>query len=133
MEQSVNFGVPRTDAGRRTETFMVAYLTLPNRNSAAKGSERRIFPRTEMHSSIEGRRLDHSIEARRQPRMVLALRDVSLGGLSAISDAPLNRGEKLAVTFPGNNGSTRSWDATGRVIRCDASSFGYRIAVEFDP
>ena len=39
---------------------------------------------------------------------------------------------QLAVTFPGN-GAAHAWDATGRVLRCDASSLGYRIAVEFDP
>ena len=112
---------------------MVASLKMPTRLSAAKGSERRIFPRTEVHSAIEGRRMDHTIEARRQPRMMLSLRDVSLGGISAMSDAPLNQGESLAVTFPGGGGAAHAWDATGRVIRCDASSFGYRIAVEFDP
>jgi hypothetical protein len=26
----------------------------------------------------------------------------------------------------------RGWDAYGRVVRCDASTFGYRVAVEFD-
>lgn len=66
--------------------------------------------------------------------MMLALRDVSLGGLSAISDMPLNRGEKLAVTFAGNGGGTalHAWDASGKVIRCEPSSLGFRIAVEFD-
>jgi hypothetical protein len=27
----------------------------------------------------------------------------------------------------------RGWDAVGRVLRCDPSGLGYRVAVEFDP
>lgn len=110
---------------------MVATMTMP-RMSSKTGAERRVFPRTENRSTIEGQRLDHTVEARRQPRMMLALRDVSLGGLSAISDMPLAEGEKLAVSFA-TYGQLHAWDAMGRVIRCEPSSLGYRLAVEFDP
>ena len=80
---------------------------------------------------VEGKRLDHTIPARQQPHLTLALRDLSLGGLSAISQQPLGAGERLAVFFP-PHGSLRGWDAYGRVVRCEPSTFGYRVAVEFE-
>lgn len=111
---------------------MVALLQMPNRRTAECATERRMFPRKEFSASVESRRLDHTITARQQPRLTLALRDLSLGGLSAISDMPLGPGERLTVYFPSEPG-LRGWDAYGRVIRCDASALGYRVAVEFDP
>ena len=50
------------------------------------------------------------------PRLMMALRDLSLGGLSAICDRPVDRGEHLSVTFPAS-GMLRGWDAFGRVHR----------------
>lgn len=101
-----------------------------------QGAERRMFPRKEISARVEGKRIDHSLTALRQPRLTMSLRDLSLGGLSAISPAPLERGERLTVTFPPqglSDGSLRGgWDAAGRVLRCDPSAMGYRIAVEFD-
>jgi hypothetical protein len=96
------------------------------------GSERRMFPRKEVRTRVEGKRLDHSISAHRAPQLNLAMRDLSLGGLSAISQTPLDRGERLTVFFP-PQGPNRGWDAYGRVLRCEPSGFGYRVAVEFDP
>jgi hypothetical protein len=117
---------------------MVALLKMPKRLSgvglepaAREKHERRVFPRREFQARVEGKRLDHSIPARQQPQLTLALRDLSLGGLSAISQMPLGKGERLAVFFP-PHGSLRGWDAYGRVIRCEPSSFGYRVAVEFE-
>src|SRR5688500_7549721 len=110
-------------------------IPFPTSASAAakRGAERRMFPRKELHIEVQGKRLDHSLPALRQPHLSLALRDVSLGGLSAISPTPLAPGERLSVSFPTSfvNG-TPAWDASGRVIRCDVSGLGYRIAVEFD-
>ena len=97
------------------------------------GAERRMFPRKAVSARIEGRRLDHTIEARQQPQLSLMLRDVSIGGLGAVSSMPVNRGERITVFFP-PQGPARGWDAYGRVIRCDPSpTGGYRVAVEFDP
>jgi hypothetical protein len=96
------------------------------------GAERRLFPRKEVHAHIQGKRLDHSIPARREPFLNLALRDLSIGGLSAISQARVERGERVSVFFP-PQGVHRGWDALGRVIRCEPSGFGYRVAVEFEP
>lgn len=112
---------------------MVALLTKPLlRISEQDGAERRMFPRKELHSRVEGRRMDHSVLAHRQPHLRLALRDVSLGGLSAISQGPIERGERVAIFFP-PEGARHGWDACGRVLRCEPSALGYRVAVEFDP
>jgi hypothetical protein len=97
------------------------------------GAERRVFPRKEVNVRIEGKRLDHSIDARQMPHLSLMVRDVSLGGLAAITAAPVARGERVTVFFP-PEGPARGWDAYGRVIRCDvAPTGGYRVAVAFDP
>jgi hypothetical protein len=93
--------------------------------------ERRAFPRKEIHARIEGRRMDHALCVYKHPSVSLALRDLSVGGLSAISDTPLQRGERVTVFFP-PQGIRRGWDAYGRVIRCEPSALGYRVAVEFD-
>jgi hypothetical protein len=93
--------------------------------------ERRVFPRRECRARADGRRLDHSVAALRHPRVPLTLRDVSVGGLSAISPAPVDVGERLAVALP-PQGSQGGWDARGRVLRCEPAALGFRIAVQFD-
>jgi hypothetical protein len=95
------------------------------------GTERRNFPRREMHARIEGLRLDHTLAALRQPNVSLKLRDLSEGGLCAESQTPLERGERLSVFFP-PQGANRGWDAYGRVLRCEPIGFGYRVAMQFD-
>jgi hypothetical protein len=99
-------------------------------------AERRVFPRKEMAVTIRGKRIDHSLQALRHPHLSLSLRDLSAGGLSAVSPAPLQPGERLTVSFPvmgpRSESSPSEWDAIGRVIRCETSSMGYRIAVEFE-
>lgn len=112
---------------------MVALFKMPDRIGPTDAVDnRRLFPRKECHAQVESRRIDHSVIAHRFPRFTLALRDLSFGGLSAISQLPLDCGERLAVYFP-KQGELREWDAVGRVLRCDTSSLGYRVAVEFDP
>lgn len=107
---------------------------VPGTHPAAEktGAERRLFPRKEMHCWVQGRRLDHTIEAHRNPHLSLSLRDISLGGLSAIVQEPVKSGETISVFFP-PEGSSRGWDAKGKVLRCEPSGMGYRLAVEFDP
>ncbi|HEX4792169.1 MAG TPA: PilZ domain-containing protein [Humisphaera sp.] len=112
---------------------MVAMLKMPGRISPQPSvDERRIFPRKDASGPLESHRMDHTVQARQEPRLTLYLRDLSLGGLSAMSPTPLSRGERLAVFFPQSNGHG-GWDAMARVIRCEQSSLGYRIAMEFDP
>src|SRR3982751_2129225 len=94
-------------------------------------SERRIFPRREVSMTVAGTRLDHSIPARRQPALAMDVRDLSVGGLSALTETPLMPGELIAVTFP-PQGLKMGWNACGRVIRCSPSALGYRVAVEFE-
>ena len=97
------------------------------------GAERRMFPRKEVSFRVEGRRLDHAIDARQMPHRSFALKDISIGGLAAISSMPVARGERVTVFFP-PEGPARGWDAYGRVIRCEPSpAGGFRVAVAFDP
>ncbi len=112
---------------------MVALLKkMPLRLAAvAEPNERRTFPRKECHGRVEGLRLDHSIPARQQPQVTLSMRDLSVGGLSAISPIPEKVGERIAFFFP-PQGIRPGWDASGRVLRCDPAVLGYRVAVEFD-
>jgi PilZ domain len=115
----------------RSNSAMVALMKMPG-NFETKEDERRVFPRKEIHARVEGKRVDHTVQAYRDPHLALALRDLSLGGLSAISQTPLAAGERLTVFFP-PQGPMRGWDAFGRVLRCEPSGLGYRVAVEFDP
>jgi hypothetical protein len=80
---------------------------------------------------VQGKRLDHTLPALRNPSLTLNVRDLSAGGLSALSDLPLLPGERIAVTFP-TQGLRMGWDACGTVLRCEPAALGYRIAVEFE-
>src|SRR5688500_4835477 len=113
---------------------MVALMPNPMRLVPADdaGAERRMFERKQIHARAEGQRCDHTNAARREPAASVALRDRSLGGLRAISGIPLERGERVNVFFP-PHGIRRGWDARGRVVRCEPSALGYRVALEFDP
>src|SRR5437763_3556840 len=125
--------IRQTGEGRAMVALLHNPLKIgPETASAAEGADRRMFPRKEVHSNVRGVRLDNTVPARRLPWLSLHLRDLSIGGLSAISPAPLERGERITVSFP-EDGPLPRWDAYGRVLRCEKSSLGYRVAVEFDP
>ncbi len=111
---------------------MVALLQMPKPFRGTHPAERRVFLRKEVHAQLETYRVDNTLDARRNPNLTLYLRDLSLGGMSAISPLPLQQGERLSVYFP-KTGTMGGWDAIGRVLRCAQSALGYRIAVEFDP
>jgi hypothetical protein len=91
-----------------------------------------MFARKEQKMIAEATRLDHSIVAHRQPKLRLAVRDMSVNGMSAFSETPVQKGEHIGVSFPGEGGQ-RAWGAYGRVVRVEPSALGYRVAVEFDP
>ena len=116
---------------------MVALLKMPRLSGSTDPymsiatDERRSFERKQVRYRVEGRRTDHTLLARRQPHLSLSLRDLSITGLSAVTDIPLEIGEGLAVFFP-PQGIRSGWDAYGRVVRCEPSPLGYRVAVEFD-
>src|SRR3954454_23513806 len=116
---------------RSRGAIMVALLRNPSEMTLAPSAERRMFTRTESRGSAHVRRLDHSLPALRVPRLDLSLRDISIGGCAANTETPLLRGERVAISFP-SKGFGGGWDAVGRVIRCEPSSFGYRVAVEFE-
>jgi hypothetical protein len=109
---------------------MVALVQALNR-FAADPTERRLYVRTQVQARVQGVRLDHSLAARRQPRLGLQLHDLSLGGLSATATLPLQCGERLNLSFAPTSRSL-GWDACGRVLRCEPSLDGYHVAVEFD-
>ena len=109
---------------------MIAMLKLAD-SDTGRGFERRIFPRKDVAVSVEGRRLDNTLAALRQPVLKMSLRDVSAGGLCALSDTPIPAGERVTIAVP-RRGTIGGWDAYGRVIRCSPSGVGYRVAVEFD-
>ena len=124
---------------------MVALMTPPLRLASDGSHERRMFPRKECRTWAQGHRLDHSVAARKQPHLTLALRDLSAGGLSAISDFPLDQGERLVVSVlpevKRDDAEGRlvlqakpvaAWDVRGRVIRCEPAAVGYRVALEFE-
>lgn len=107
----------------------------PQRPTGKTGMDRRIFPRKDVEMRVSGQRLDHSIEARREPVLSFKTQDVSVGGLKATSQSPLQVGERVGVFFP-PEGNSRGWDAYGRVVRIEpsfANDPGYTVAVEFEP
>ncbi|HEY1683568.1 MAG TPA: PilZ domain-containing protein [Tepidisphaeraceae bacterium] len=111
---------------------MVAMLENPSRlKLVPAGNERRMFNRREDHRPIAAHRLDHTVEARRQPDLFMDMHDLSVGGVGAISDVAVNIGERIAVFVSGNEFSS-SWHMQGRVVRCVQSGTGYRIGVAFD-
>lgn len=93
--------------------------------------DRRPFMRMAEAARIRGRRLDHSLPARRHPSVEMDLGELSSDGLSATSDQPLMWGERLVVQLPPRNGLP-AWTAMGRVVRCEPNASGYRVALEFE-
>jgi hypothetical protein len=112
---------------------MVALLKMPSRLklTPSSGDERRMFQRTDDRREVPARRLDHSVDARRLPNIMLSLRDLSVGGLGGTVDQPLHKGERLAVFFPPAM-ARPGFTAQGRIVRCEPSGLGYRIGVAFD-
>jgi hypothetical protein len=107
-------------------------LQLRREKVEAPSADLRMFARKEQKMVAEAHRLDHSIIAHRQPRFRLAVRDMSVNGMSAFCEQPVEKGEHIGLSFPAESGQ-RAWGAYGRVVRCEPSALGYRVAVEFDP
>jgi hypothetical protein len=126
-----DYAAPAVGPAPMPNSVRPPYMRLAGEAPEPQGAERRVFARKQVEARVQGKRMDHSIEARRQPFLSLQLRDVSVGGVGAISQSPVNPGERIGVYFP-PEGTKRGWDAYGRVIRCDPGNFGYRIAVEFE-
>jgi hypothetical protein len=122
---------PMKMAGEAQPAAFKPFMRLVGADIEPTGAERRVFPRKQIDARVQGKRLDHSIHARREPFLNLSLRDESVGALAAVSQSAVAPGERVSVFFP-PMGTKRGWDACGRVIRCDPGTFGYRIAVEFE-
>jgi hypothetical protein len=86
----------------------------------------------EQKQPIEVRRLDNTIEAHRQRRMLVKMQQSTGAGLWAASDRPLAAGELLAVSFSPGFGPG-GYDTLARVVRCDRRGPNYRLRVQFDP
>ena len=113
------------------ETIMIATRPIPPIQSDLPRFDRRDFPRRRLSMHVQGLRLDHTLYAKREPVVHLTICDVSSGGLCAISQSPLAVGEHVAVFFP-PEGTSRGWDAHGRVLRVEAQRLGWRIGVSFE-
>jgi PilZ domain-containing protein len=111
---------------------MVALLKMAQMGSEEGAAERRMFDRAPADGQAMGHRVDHTLSARQNPRLTLELRDLSLGGMAAVADFPLERGEHLSVVFP-RRGLAPAWNALGRVVRCEETPFGYCVGIEFEP
>ena len=104
---------------------MIAHLNDPN-------CFKQLADAREKAQAIEVRRLDNTIAAHRQRRLLVKMKQSTGGGLSATSDRPLAAGERLAVSFsPGM--TSHGFDTLARVVRCDKRGPNYRLSVQFDP
>lgn len=92
-----------------------------------------LYPRHDSAPNVvDGRRLDHSLCARREPRARLAVHEYDCDHATATSDIPLLYGEHMMLRFPARAGRA-PWNAFGRVVSCEADDEGYRVTIEFDP
>src|SRR2546423_1755101 len=66
------------------------------------------------------------------PRDRLPARAVGYNDLPGPAHQPLKKGQPGGASSPAEGGH-RAWGAYGRVVRCEPSAMGYRLAVEFDP
>ncbi len=96
--------------------------------SRASLAERRRHPRTEVHMTLRGIRLDpEGGDVVDDLHMV----DISRGGMGAISDRPYYPGQRLVLCVPlSNDGGQRTIYAT--VVRCRQGDDGYHLGMTFD-
>lgn len=113
---------------------MVALLHNPMRlvpvEADERDGDRRVFQRRAAQGTVIARRLDHALPSRRHPQLALDLCDLSVGGLSAISDLPINPGERVNIDLRADD--IPPFNACARVVRCEMSGMGYRVAVAFE-
>src|SRR5579863_1787782 len=79
---------------------MVALLKMPRPFRGPAQVDRRLFPRREVHAQLRAAKVDPGapgLDALRNANLTLYLRDLSLGGMSAISPTPLQQGERLSL------------------------------------
>lgn len=104
--------------------------------------DRRRAERHELGGCVTAMRLDHNMHAYRHPLCSLRLRNLSDGGVGAISDYPLAIDERVSVYFQ-PHGAEQGFEIQGHVVRCmplrggaedaELRTTGYEIGLRFDP
>ena len=92
-------------------------------------SERRSFARKRICLDLDA--TTRGCESHEHSRLRLRIGDLSLGGLSAMTTAPLQQGARLAVRFP-PQGQCGGCVANGIIVRCQRLDCEYQIGMEFD-
>jgi hypothetical protein len=104
--------------------------------------DRRRCDRHDLGGCVTAVRRDHDMRIHRRPVCSLRLRNLSIGGIGAISDIPLAPDERISVYFQ-PHGADSGFELVGHVVRCtpirtgrtenDLPVTGYEIGLRFDP
>ncbi|QNN22080.1 PilZ domain-containing protein [Planctomycetales bacterium ZRK34] len=104
--------------------------------------DRRRCDRHDLGGCVTAVRRDHDMRIHRRPVCSLRLRNLSDGGIGAISDIPLSPDERISVYFQ-PHGADQGFELVGHVVRCqplragqtdkDLPVTGYEIGLRFDP
>ena len=89
--------------------------------------ERRRHPRTQLRMTLHGIRLDPDGDV----YDTLQMKDISRGGMGALTDRWLYPGQKIVLRLPKHPDSGRG-NLSATVVRCQKSPDGYDIGLEFD-
>ena len=96
--------------------------------------DRRSSERHPISGQATAVRLDHDPQAYRRPLCSLRMRDISVGGLSAFSAAPLPPDAQVLLMLPGHGGEP-AFERRGHVLRCQPAGQieegGYEVAIRF--
>ncbi len=90
-----------------------------------KHDDRRMFVRRPAYGQVD------AIVTKNHEPIHVELRDISVAGASGLTVRPVNRGESITMCFP-PEGRERGFNSRGKIVRCEPSATGYRIAVQFD-
>jgi len=91
--------------------------------------ERRRHPRTQLHMTLRGIRLDPDggdvLDS-------LDMTDISRGGMGAVSQRTHYPGQRIVLSLPSISGGGRR-NVYATVVRCRQVEEAYRVGLEFDP
>ncbi len=101
--------------------------------------DRRRGDRHPIGGAVTALRRDRDVRVMRQPVCSLQMRNLSHGGLSAISNTQLLPNERISVFIP-SHGGDGGQEIEGQVLRCtpltttEDSAYGcaYEVAIRFD-
>lgn len=126
--------------GTHIATSPVDPRSIPQHNEApAYRFDRRRGDRHPVGGSATGMRRDHDVRAFERPVCSLQMRNLSHGGLAAISDTQLMPHERISVFIPAHGGDGGQ-ELHGHVLRCisltkaESTAYGsaYDVAIRFD-